>query len=108
MKLSRRFRVSRGVSPPPAQAGATASLLRAGALERRWLFALTPQFGASYNCRTSFMRATRGERGMKRFASYLGVIGAALILALAPDKTAAQTQVQTEHALPEQAQALAE
>ena len=41
---------------------------------------------------------------MKRFASHLGVVGAALILAL----TAAQAQAQPEHATTEQAQPLAE
>jgi hypothetical protein len=45
---------------------------------------------------------------MTRLASYFGVIGAALILALASDNAAAQTQTQSEYAPPEQAQALAE
>jgi hypothetical protein len=45
---------------------------------------------------------------MPRFASHLGVIGAALMLAWAPNKTAAQTPAQSEYAPAEQAQPLAE
>ena len=45
---------------------------------------------------------------MTRFALHLSAIGAALILALAADKTAAQTQAQSEHTPAEQAQPLAE
>ena len=45
---------------------------------------------------------------MTRFASHLSAIGAALILALAPDKSAAQTQAQSERTPAEQTQPLAE